>query len=303
MHNIILLFLCFLIGIALRRVAAFPRNAHTSLNAFIIYVSLPALAILHIHQLIIETRLLFPMLMPWIIFGLGAIFFITLGRIVGLPEKSVGALILVGGLGNTSFVGLPMLEAFYGQEALGIGMVADQLGSFLILSGPGIIIATRYSGGAGISSGEIAKRVLLFPPMIALLAGLLTRPIMYPDWLIIILTRLGDTLSPIALISVGFQLRLDGIGSIFSRLWIGLVYKMALAPLFIFGLYTYGFFLTGLTLKVSVMEAGMPPMITAGIVAIQRELDPPLVVVMLAGGVALCFITLPLLYWFLNGFA
>ena len=115
-----------------------------------------------------------------------------------------------------------MLDAFYGKESLGIGMVSDQLGSFLILSGPGIIIAAKYAGGADVRAREIARRVLLFPPMIALLIGLITRPIAYPEWLTLILTRLGDTLSPIALISVGFQLRLDGLRAIFSRLWIGL---------------------------------------------------------------------------------
>ena len=46
MSNIILLFLCMLIGIALRRYGRVPDNAHVAINGFIINVSLPALTLL-----------------------------------------------------------------------------------------------------------------------------------------------------------------------------------------------------------------------------------------------------------------
>ena len=42
MSNIILLFLCMLIGVALRRYGRVPDNAHLAINGFIINVSLPA---------------------------------------------------------------------------------------------------------------------------------------------------------------------------------------------------------------------------------------------------------------------
>ena len=49
MSNIILLFLCMLIGISLRRYGRVPDNAHAAINGFIINVSLPALTLLEIH--------------------------------------------------------------------------------------------------------------------------------------------------------------------------------------------------------------------------------------------------------------
>jgi len=36
---------------------------------------------------------------------------------------------LTGGLANTSFIGLPMIETFYGPQFLGLGILIDQLGS------------------------------------------------------------------------------------------------------------------------------------------------------------------------------
>jgi hypothetical protein len=46
MSNIILLFLCMAVGMALRRSGRVPDNADVAINTFIIYVSLPALTLL-----------------------------------------------------------------------------------------------------------------------------------------------------------------------------------------------------------------------------------------------------------------
>ncbi len=51
MGNIVLLFACLAIGMILRKSGRVPDNAHTSLNAFIIHVSLPALTLLQIHRI------------------------------------------------------------------------------------------------------------------------------------------------------------------------------------------------------------------------------------------------------------
>ncbi|MBI5657038.1 MAG: AEC family transporter, partial [Geobacter sp.] len=168
MSNIILLIVCFLAGMGLRRTGRFPESTPAALNGFIIHVSLPALALLHIHRLTLDISLLFTAGMAWCLFGAGYLFFKLTGRLAGLDTQSIGALMLVGGLGNTSFVGLPMIEAYYGKEYLGIGLIADQLGSFLVLSTLGILTATIYSTGHT-SPREIIRKVILFPPFQALL--------------------------------------------------------------------------------------------------------------------------------------
>jgi hypothetical protein len=57
MSNIILLFLCMLIGITLRRFGRVPENAHAAINGFIINVSLPALTLLQIHGIKLQSTL------------------------------------------------------------------------------------------------------------------------------------------------------------------------------------------------------------------------------------------------------
>jgi hypothetical protein len=300
MFNLVLLAVCFLAGMLLRRTGRFPENTPTALNGFIIHVSLPALALLHIHRLNLEPALLFAAGMAWLLFGTGAAFFGLAGRLTGLPAGTVGALMLVGGLGNTSFVGLPMIEAYYGREWLGVGLVADQLGSFLVLSTVGILVAAVYSSGE-VNPRLVLRKVILFPPFQALVLALLLKPLPFPEWLNAVLRKLGDTLTPLALVSVGFQLRFGHLRGEARPLALGLLYKLALGPAIVALVFIGLLGGSGPAMQVTLFEAAMAPMITAGIIAVDHRLNPPLVSLMLGIGIPLSFLTLPVWWWLLRG--
>ncbi|HCI14916.1 MAG TPA: transporter [Gallionellaceae bacterium] len=291
MSNLILLSVCFAAGIILRRFGRMPDNAPAALNSFVIHVSLPALTLLYIHDLKLSGEVLLVAAMAWLVFGLSAGFFWLVGRWLALPRATTGALIVVGGLGNTSFFGLPMVEAYYGQSGLATAIVADQLGSFFTLSVLGITVAGIYSSGRPTAS-EIALRIVRFPPFIALLLALLLIPVEYADWFSTLLKRLGDTLAPLALLSVGLQLRLGHVAEHGRNLALGLGFKLILAPLAIYLLYVQLFGAQGQAIQVTLFEAAMPPMITAAIVANEHDLDPDLANLMVAVGLLVSFVTL-----------
>jgi predicted permease len=156
-------------------------------------------------------------------------FFWVVSKPLKLSPTTTGALMLSGGLANTSFVGLPMIETFYGRDGLAIGILIDQLGTYLVLSTLGIAIASIYSWEAN-SASDILKRVFTFPPLLALLLALALMHVDYPQWFEDLLQRLGSTLSPLALVSVGMQLRLDQLRGNRSPLALGLSFKLVLAP-------------------------------------------------------------------------
>jgi malate permease and related proteins len=228
--NIVLLFACLMIGVLLRKSGRAPENAHTALNAFIINVSLPALTLLQVHRLALQPALGYSVAMPWLMFAVGAGFFWLVSELLRLAPTTTGALILAGGLANTSFVGLPMIETFYGRSNMAIGILIDQLGTYLVLSTLGIAGAAIYSAGAS-STSEIVKRVFTFPPLLALLLALALMRVDYPPWFAEVLQRLGDTLSPLALVSVGLQLRFEELRGNTSPLALGLSFKLVSAPL------------------------------------------------------------------------
>ena len=300
MNNLLLLILCFAIGMLLRRIRRMPDNAPATLNSFIIHVSLPALTLLYIHGLKLSGEVLLVGAMAWIYFGLAAGFFWAIGRWLRLSRATTGALVLTGGLGNTSFFGLPMIEVYYGHAGLSTGIVVDQLGTFLVLSTLGIAVAGLYSSGRP-TAGEIVKRIALFPPFLSLLAALVLLPVEYAPWFTALLKRLGDTLAPLALLSVGLQLRLGHIAEHKRDLAIGLGFKLLLAPLVIYALYVGMLGARGQAMQVTLFEAAMPPMITAAIIASEHELDPDLCNLMVAVGLLLSFITLGGWHWILQG--
>ncbi|MDA8414092.1 MAG: AEC family transporter [Desulfobacteraceae bacterium] len=300
MANIILLAVCLLSGMGLKKTGRFPASTPSVLNSFIIHISLPALAILHIHTMKLDTSLALTASMAWLLFGCAWALFGSAGRLFRLDRKTTGALIVVTGLGNTSFVGLPMIEAYYGKEYLGIGIIADQLGSFMVLSTLGIFVASYYSSGT-VSPRQMARKILLFPPFQALLLALLLRPVPFPGWTVTILEKLGGTLTPLALVSVGFQLQFGGMKVMLRPLVSGLAYKLLLGPAIIYLLYAGLLGAGGTVVQVTIFEAAMAPMITAGIIAIDHDLRPQLVGMLIGIGIPLSFVTLHLWHMFLTG--
>lgn len=300
MANIILLAVCLLAGIGLKKTGRFPVATPSVLNSFIIHISLPALAILHIHTMKLDTSLALTASMAWLLFGCSWALFGCVGKLFKLDRNTIGALIVVAGLGNTSFVGLPMIEAYFGKEYLGVGIIADQLGSFMVLSTLGIFVASYYSSGT-VSPRQMVRKVAMFPPFQALILALVFRPVPFPDWTVTILEKLGATLTPLALVSVGFQLHFGGMKALAKPLAAGLAYKLLLGPAIIYLLYVGLLGASGTVIQVTIFEAAMAPMITAGIIAIDHDLKPQLVGMLVGVGIPLSFVTLHFWHLFLAG--
>jgi predicted permease len=298
MNNYLMLGACFLLGIILRRSGRLPDNAAVTLNGFVVNISLPALTLAYVHDLDLNSRLILPALMAWIMFGLGCAFFSLAGRALGFSPATTGGLMLTGGLANTAFIGLPMIETFYGAEYLGLGILIDQAGSYFVLSTLGILVASIYSSGHAVNAKAVIRRIGLFVPFQAFMLALVLMPVEYPAWLAELLKRLGGTLIPLALVSVGYQLRLSAVRGKVTALATGLLFKLALAPALILTLFAGFLGAEGQAMRVTVFEAAMPPMIGASIVAMDHELDPPLLTLMIGVGIPLSFLTLPA-WWYL----
>ncbi|TXK26410.1 AEC family transporter [Pontibacter qinzhouensis] len=303
MSSFILLFVCLLIGMLLRRVPAFPAATPLALNQFVIYISLPALALLYIPEIELHRELLLPVAVAWICFGVSALLFGSLGRVYGWSRKLTGCLILMSGLSNTSFVGFPIIEALYGESGLKIAILVDQPGSFVALSTVGIAVAAAFSKGEASAKG-IVKKIFTFPPLLSFFVALAMSllGLHFPDALKDVFQRLGSTVTPLALVSVGMQLRVERHSKHWRFLFLGLAYQLVLAPAIIYGLYAGLFNARAEIVQVCVMEAAMSPMIAPSIVAATYGLKPRLANMMVGFGLPLSFITLVFWYWVVSGF-
>ncbi len=279
------------LGLLARRSKLFPAQTPAALNAVVLNVALPALVLRAIHTVPMSTELFVAAAMMWVVF-LGAWgLFTLLGRVARLSSRTVGALVLTGGLSNTAFIGLPVLEAVWGPKALGIGVVIDQLGSFLVMSTLGLAVAAASSGESA-SPAAIAKKVAFFPPFIALVVAFLLRPVEYPLWLDTVLERFGSMLTPLALFSVGFQLQISGLRERMGPLAAGLGWKLVLAPSVVAAVLALFIGTDALVWKATVVQSAMAPMVTGGIIASQYDLDPPLAAAMVGLGIPLSAATI-----------
>lgn len=296
MENFIITITFLLIGVALKRLPDFPDETGNTLNLFVIYISLPALVLLKIPELVFSKSLLIPTLMPWgMLFFSSALVWI-LSRLLKWDRATTGCLLLLIPLGNTSFLGIPMVRAFFGDQAIPYALIYDQLGSFLALATYGSLILAFYGTAESKPTiGSVIKKVISFPPFIALAFAFAIRGIPYPSIAVDLLRILASTLVPLVMIAVGFQLRLQLNRKLTSQLSIGLSIKLIIAPLAAI-LLCKMFGLRGEAVQVSIFEAGMPPMVSAGALAILAKLSPALTAALVGIGIVLSFATLPVLY-------
>ena len=297
MNAFLLLFLCFTLGIVAARFARTPPGMVAGLNWWVLNVALPALVLDLIPRLHIDWSLWFVVVPMWFVF-LGGWLACTLGgRWLNWSRERVGSLTLVAGLGNTAFTGYPLIEALRGKEGLALAVVADQLGGFLALAAGGITVAALYSGGKP-QLGAILRRIAVFPPFVALLAGVVVGLMGgWPAALPSMFERLGATLAPLALFSIGLQFTLQLTRDQLGAVSFALAWKLGVAPLAV--LFTgRALGIHSPVLAVAVLQSGMAPMISAAILADQYKLEPRVANATLGVGILISLATIPLLNLF-----
>lgn len=293
MSALLLLFVCLVLGACVARFARPPAGMVQGLNWWVLNVALPSLVLAMIPRVHFDRHIWFPVAVMWLTFFGAWLLFALVGRLRRWPRERIGALALVCGLGNTSFMGYPMIEAMRGKPGLALAVVADQLGCFPLLAAGGIVVASVYAGRRP-RAAVVVRRIVTFPAFIALLLGIVVGLLGgWPDVLDRMLLQLGQTLTPLALFSVGLQFRLHLQRSQLGALGAGLGWKLALAPLLCWGLGRVTG-VEGLTLAVGVLQAAMAPMISAAILADQYELEPKLANTVLGAGIVLSLATVPL---------
>ncbi|MDR0505861.1 MAG: AEC family transporter [Dysgonamonadaceae bacterium] len=300
MINFILIFVCIIAGITMSQLKVLPADSHKSVNAWLIYVALPALALRFVPDTEWNMKLLLPVLGPVLVW-LGACLFI---RIYDwkkqLPHGSRTALLIACGLGNTAFIGFPMVSAFYGESEIHHAVVFDQL-TFILFSTVGVIAILKSSSGEAkkISLQYIVRKIFRFPPFIACLLALILPCFFDISSINPFLDKLVATMSPLALFSIGLQLRLGEIRKEWRLISAGMLYKLLLAPCLVM-LLAFLIKSNGNMTKISIFEAGMSSHITASLLASQYKLNPSFSSLMVGASIVFGFISSTCWYFVLQ---
>jgi len=292
-QSLLVVGLCLAAGLGLRWVPSFPAaTAAAVLNAFVLYVPLPALILVQVPRLAqvgVGADVLAPLLVPWILLVFSVVVVLAAARAFGWSRPTTAALLLLVPLGNTSFLGIPLTSAWLGPDAVPYAVLYDQLGSFLALTIYGALIIARYSGAADEplpQMGRLAKKVVLFPPFIALVVAVVLALTLRDGLSPLVsgaLEQIAASLVPTVMVAVGLQWRLALPRHHLPVIALALGLKLVALPLFAWAFVQVAG-LAGPAGDVAVFEAAMGPMITAGALAIAAGLEPELVAAIVGYG-------------------
>lgn len=298
MENFILIFICLCAGLAMQYLKIFSKDASLTLNLYVIWIALPALILYQVPTLSFSSDLLVLLIMPWLMAILSVILVLSASYTFKWSREVCAVLLLTIPLGNTSFLGIPMIEAFWGEDMVSYGIIYDQFGSFMILSTYGSFILALYSGQRRKNIKELVIKIFTFPPFIALLTALLLKDALQHPGMAKSFALIAASLVPVVMFSIGLQLKVRLPHGQSLPFWFGMSIKLLIAPFAALLLCR----LAGIesdASRIAIFEAGMPPMVTAGAMAMSAGLAPRLAAALVGGGIIVSFATLSFLAFIL----
>jgi len=293
--QIIILIILILVSALLTQKKLLTENHMRWANSWIIWLALPSIALLNIPSLKISAQLLAPILSPILGFiGSFLFFYVLLRRFLEPKQRLV--LAVSGALGNTSFIGFPVISSLYAQDYMPIAIVIDQINFLLMAS---IAYALIVSQNTTFHPWQSVKKIITFPSFIALVIALFIEPDFYHEGMVMLLEFLSASMSPVAMLIIGFYFAKYVRLSIPKPVALGILYSLVLAPILTFGLLELLAITEQSIRTTSVIEAAMPPMTTIAILFSSHDIKPRLAAQLLCWGIAGSFITLPIWYFIL----
>jgi hypothetical protein len=296
MSPIAMILLMLALGYGLRRLGV-PESVPRRLQWLVVYVLLPPLVWQAAQRIEWRADLALLAILPWLLGALAAALCWWIGRRLGWTTQTIGCLMMCSALGNTAFLGYPLIGALLGPTALPMAVIFDQLGTFLLLPVLALFVTRVYAGGGDRLSvreraAELALGILKFPAIHALWIGLL--PIAAPDWLQRAAGLMALALVPVAMLAVGMQLKLIPARATLAPAALGLAIKLALLPL-VAGALLSALARPALMIETAMLQAAMPPMVTAGALAASADLHPKLAATLVGYGIVIGVLWVPLL--------
>jgi predicted permease len=303
MTNFLVIVVALAGGYILRKTGKVQASSAGGINAWLINIAMPAVVFKYVPHIAWSTDVIFPLAAPALVVGGGGMFTLVASKLMRWNHSRTAAVFLTTGWANTSFVGFPLLLAYYGPASLATGVLCDQI-TFVLLSTVGIAAAAASQAKASASGKPVWKtvlgRVASFPPLWAFAVALFLPRSLDLSPIEPLFDALAATLGPVALFSVGMQLSFRQVKAGGKVLAVGLAYRLVLAPLLTLGA-AWAFGLTGETVRVTVFEMAMAPMVTVGVLAAEYGTEPRLVSAMLGLGIPLSLLT-SFGWWYLLSF-
>ena len=301
-------FLLIMLGYGLKRLRVLHPAHVPILNGLVLNVTLPALVLLGLLRApALSPRLGLPVLALFLaeIAALGLVY--GLGRVLRLPNQTLGATLLVGVFGNTGFIGYPLTLALFPRQ-FPTAILLDQFGMTLPMYLTAAIVGARLGGGDGSGGhGAAIGRFFRSPIFLSAVLGLGLHSLPIPPALSHVPTLrdisailmqclgyLGQGTTPLVLLALGVALRPGAAWKQPSALLIACGTKLLFCPLLVWGLCR-AFGIGGEVRADTILQTAMPTAVVAAVLAGQNDMEGDFAVGVVFAATVLSALTIPLL--------
>lgn len=208
--GLLFFFLVILIGFLGAKSRLLPKSAADVLPAVLINICYPAMVLETFTTT--DTEQLLTTGLPVVIATLvvtAVLFFGSLLVYRRVTPARRPLLCFITGIGNVSYVAIPLLSVFLGAEGMFIAVVHGAVQDFLIWS---VYHQLFLTGGSG-SKKEVIKKVVTSPCLIAAIVGLILAlcRVTLPGFLQMTISRVNDMTAPVALLFLGMLIERHGL--------------------------------------------------------------------------------------------
>jgi len=277
-------------GYLLKRLKVFgERDVPTFVN-YIIYFALPVAVFGTIHDFTFSWKDAFIFLTAWgtILISTFAVFKVFSHLVV--EKRTLKTLFLTCSFGNTAFVGYPIAYYLFGEKGLAYAIIYDVVGNFLFVVTVGIFVIT----------GRVEwQTVYKFPPLGALILGLITKPfgigLLKP-----FIASVKASITPTIVFSLGLRFDPKGALKNLKLATLSVVWRQFLVPLLVF---LWLLFLSEVVnmpkeeLAVILLQSSMPPFVMSVILSEKYGLNTDLAIASVNLGLLTLPFSLPLWLW------
>lgn len=282
------------VGAVLRLTGLLKRADSKILNAVIVYAALPALIFTVVAKAELSLGLLRAAGVAWAVSLVGLAVAWVLARALKLPPATAGGFIIAAAIGNTGYIGYPVVRTLLGEAAMPAAVFYDVFGTVGVLFTIGVAIAARYGEHEG--KMNVLKELFTFPAMVALLVALAFRLVQWPDVVsrtVMDWTGLAGTMAvPLIMVSLGVSLDFSAFRGSWTRLGALAGIKLLLLPALALGIaLALG---EGDGTRLLVLQAGMPSVMLSLVVGQRFKLDTEFIAAAILTTTVGCLVTIPL---------
>lgn len=292
------IFVLLLGGYLAKRVGVLKQKQSRMFLDFAILFALPCLIFDKTYHLNFDLNLIVLILGGLLSCALAALFAVGLGAVFKFSKSTLVSMFLLACFGNTLFVGIPVISGIYGEAFISEVIFYDALATAIPISLAGPFVLSLASNQK-ISLLQNLKKILLFPPFIALMLGFVCKAFVLPEFIFKPIIVFGNSATAVALFAIGLGLGFSAIKTAYKPTIIVVLCKTLLAPVIFIALLK----LFGVKFEpriiIAILESAMPTMTLAGAMIMKAKLDSNLAVSAIAFGILFSFISIPLLSHFL----